>query len=79
MLSHETLSCFAPWSGEEVEWRREEEILARIFCRLRALKRAGCDEPDCVVLAARLDAELDRALELLERGCPPALAVRICA
>jgi hypothetical protein len=34
---------------------------------------------DDVVLAARLDAELDKALALLERGCPPALALRILA
>jgi hypothetical protein len=40
---------------------------------------AGCDQPDCVVLAGRLDVPLKRALTLLARGCPPGLAVRILA
>lgn len=79
MRPHGTWSCSTPWSGDEVERRREEEILARILCRLDVLKRAGCDQPECVVLAARLSAELDEALAQLERGGPPALAVRIFA
>jgi hypothetical protein len=72
-------SCLGSWSSNEVEWRDEEEILARILCRLGELKHAGCDQPDCVVLAGRLDVPLKRALTLLARGCPPGLAVRILA
>jgi hypothetical protein len=70
-------SCLGSWPSNEVEWRDEEEIFARILCRLGELKKAGCDQPDCVVLAGRLDVSLERALPLLARGCPPSLAVRI--
>jgi hypothetical protein len=77
MFSREHGSCSGSWSGEEVEWRDEEEILSRILCRLGELKQVGRDQPDCVVLAGRLDVDLDEAVELIERGCPPGLAVRI--
>jgi hypothetical protein len=70
-------SCRGSWPSNEVEWRDEEEILARILCRLGELKQAGCDQPDCVVLAGRLDVSLERALSLLARGCSASLAVRI--
>lgn len=54
-----------------------DELTALISCRLTELRRAGCDADACVVLATRLDIEIDRATELLGRGCPPELAVRI--
>jgi hypothetical protein len=76
---YEIENCLGSWSSNEVEWRDEEEILARILCRLGELKQAGCDQPDCVVLAGRLDVPLEPALTLLARGCPPGLAVRILA
>jgi hypothetical protein len=76
---HEHESCFGSWSSNEIEWRDEEEILARILCRLGVLKHAGCDQPGCVLLAGRLDVALERALTLLARGCPPALAIQILA
>ena len=74
---HEHESCLGSWSSDEVEWREEDDILGRILCRLGELKHAGCDQPDCVVLAGRLDVALERALTLLARGCPASLAVRI--
>jgi hypothetical protein len=70
-------SCGETIGSDAVEERAEDEILSRILCRLSELKRIGCDQPDCVVLAGRLDVSLDRALELVGRGCPPGLAVRI--
>jgi len=32
---------------------------------------------DAVVLAARTEVDLHEAIELVQRGCPPELAVRI--
>ena len=51
---------------ERVErWRADE------------LERAGYEHDDAVELAARLDVDLHEAISLLERGCPPELAVLI--
>ena len=51
---------------ERVErWRAEE------------LVRAGFDPAAAVELAARSDIDLHAAIELVDRGCPPELAVRI--
>lgn len=52
-------------------------IVALIRCRLAKLRNAGCHSVECVVLATRLDIEIERAAELVGRGCPPELAVRI--
>jgi hypothetical protein len=45
--------------------------------RLASLERAGYDPESAAVLAASHDVDLHRAVELLERGCPPDLALRI--
>ena len=45
--------------------------------RAEALERAGYDAADAQAIAARLDVDLHRAMELLEQGCTPELAVRI--
>jgi hypothetical protein len=51
---------------ERVErWRAEE------------LMRAGYDPAAAADLAARADVDLHRAIQLLERGCPPELAAQI--
>ena len=51
---------------ERVEqWRAEE------------LERAGYGARDAARLAERHDVDLHLAVELLERGCPPELAVSI--
>ena len=51
---------------ERVErWRAEE------------LVRAGYDVDAALELSLRPDVDLHAAIGLLERGCPPALAVRI--
>jgi hypothetical protein len=75
----EAEQCSDPRAGEEIEWWEEDEIVARILCRLGQLKQRGCEQPDCVVLASRLDVDLDAALALIGRGCSPALAVHILA
>lgn len=45
--------------------------------RLEALERAGYDAEAAMVLAASHEVDLHRAVELLERGCTPELALRI--
>ena len=51
---------------ERVEgWRREE------------LERAGYPADVAEQLAARHDVDLHSAIDLVERGCPPEIAVRI--
>lgn len=61
----------------EFELLDVEEMVVIIVCRLRELQRAGCDNPDCVTLASRVDVSLGRALDLLARGCSAELALRI--
>ena len=39
--------------------------------------RVGFAGDDAVALAARSDVDLHQAIELVQRGCPPELAVRI--
>ncbi len=45
--------------------------------RTAELMRVGFAGDDAVALAARLDVDLHEAIELVRRGCPPELAVRI--
>jgi hypothetical protein len=45
--------------------------------RTAELMRVGFAGDDAVVLAARFDVDLHEAIALVERGCPPELAVRI--
>ncbi len=45
--------------------------------RTSELMRVGFAGDDAVALAARFDVDLHGAIELVERGCPPELAIRI--
>jgi hypothetical protein len=45
--------------------------------RTAELMRVGFPGDDAVALAARTDVDLHEAIELIKRGCPPELAVRI--
>ena len=45
--------------------------------RTAELMRVGFPGDDAVALAARTDVDLHDAIELVQRGCPPELAVRI--
>ncbi len=45
--------------------------------RAEALERAGYEHQDALELASRQDVDLHDALDLIEHGCPPDLAVRI--
>ncbi|HWQ00472.1 MAG TPA: hypothetical protein VN449_00010 [Gaiellaceae bacterium] len=50
---------------EVVAWRREQ------------LRRAGCRRFEAEVLARERHIDLHEAVELLERGCPPKIALEI--
>jgi hypothetical protein len=45
--------------------------------RLEVLRRAGYPAEFAAQIAARHDVDLHRAIDLLEAGCPPEIAVRI--
>ena len=45
--------------------------------RAEALEKGGYDLYSAMQLAARHDVDLHQAVELVEAGCPPALALRI--
>ena len=45
--------------------------------RYEELIRAGYPEREAMILADRTDVDLHRAVELLEHGCPPAIALRV--
>jgi hypothetical protein len=45
--------------------------------RLEELLRAGFDPDAAAELAPRFDIDLHHAIELIDRGCPPALAREI--
>ncbi len=56
---------------EETESERVERW------RTEALERVGYDADSAAMLAARLDVDLHLAIELVEQGCSPAVALRI--
>ena len=45
--------------------------------RIEELERAGYDAGSAALLAASAEVDLHRAIDLLRRGCPADLAVRI--
>lgn len=76
--SGRTPCCGSDFFAEsEFEQLAENEIVALIVGRLDELRRAGCDDPDCIVLASRADVDLGQALGLLTRGCSARLTLRI--
>ncbi len=59
------------------EAERGTEIERIEAWRVEVLERAGYDHEAAVEIATRLEIDLHRAVELLEQGCPPDIAVRI--
>jgi hypothetical protein len=47
--------------------------------RIDQLRRAGWSEPQALVLALDPSVDLHLACDLLAKGCPPSLALRIVA
>ena len=71
------MACGTAISPIEVEELPEAEIVDAILCRLEELRHAGCDEPECIVVAARVDVSIDAAVDLVARGCPAGLVLPI--
>jgi hypothetical protein len=71
------MTCGGSVLTEVVEEYADERVVSLILCRLAELRRAGCEDDDCYVLAGRLDVDLGRAVDLVGRGCEPDLALRI--
>jgi hypothetical protein len=62
---------------EQAVSQMQDEELAILAWRMTVLDRAGYAEEDLVLLACSKDVDLHLAVDLVERGCPPATAVRI--
>jgi hypothetical protein len=45
--------------------------------RAETLERVGYDSTSAALLATQHDVDLHLAIELVERGCPPEVAIRI--
>lgn len=56
---------------------RETEVERIVRWRAEALERAGYEPRAAAKIAARHDIDLHWAIELVERGCSPELAVDI--
>jgi hypothetical protein len=64
-------------SAAELDLHVETESERIERWRVQELARAGYGDGEAIELAGRHDVDLHLAVELLERGCPPATALRI--
>jgi hypothetical protein len=64
-------------SAAELDLYEETESDRIERWRVEELARAGYEADDAVELAGRSYVDLHLAIQLLERGCPPATALRI--
>ena len=71
------METYAADPPEALEERSERDEVVR--WRLRRLRAAGFGDEEARRLAVSPDVDLHRAVELVERGCPPDLAYRILA
>jgi hypothetical protein len=55
----------------------EGEATAVLEWRFSQLAKSGYGAEDAIVLATHTDVDLHHASDLVARGCPPALALRI--
>jgi hypothetical protein len=55
----------------------EEAVTQLLRWRYQQLCRAGFEPEDATVLATHTAVDLHRALDLVQRGCPPKLALQI--
>jgi len=61
--------------AETEELRDESQAI--VAWRSEALERAGFEPQAAYVVATRQDIDLHYAVNLVDRGCPPDLALRI--
>jgi len=64
-------------TAAQFEDLRIDEAAEVLAWRFDALFRSGFDLDAAAVLAANVEVDLHQAIELVGRGCPPALAARI--
>ena len=64
-------------TAAQFEDLRTDEAAEVLAWRFDALCRSGFDLDAAAVLAANVEVDLHRAIELVGRGCPPELASRI--
>jgi len=64
-------------SAAQVEESGAQEVDVVVSWRFEELLRAGADAGSALVLAGHTEIDLHEATRLLERGCPPALALQI--
>ncbi len=64
-------------TAAQFEDLRIDEAAEVLAWRFDALCRSGFDLDAAAVLAANVEIDLHQAVELVGRGCPPALAARI--
>ena len=61
----------------QFEETESPEVEAVLRWRFEELQRAGYDAGSALILAAHAEVDLHEATRLLERGCPPGIAVQI--
>ena len=61
----------------EFETLAEHEATEVVKWRFSQLTRSGFPLEDAITLATRADIDLHRAADLVARGCPPSVALRI--
>jgi hypothetical protein len=61
----------------EFETLAEQEAADVLEWRFSQLTRSGFSLEDAIKLATRVDVDLHRAVDLVSRGCPSGVALRI--
>ena len=61
----------------EFETLAEQEATEVVKWRFSQLTRSGFPPEEAITLATRVDVDLHQAADLVARGCPPSLALRI--
>jgi hypothetical protein len=64
-------------TAAQFEDLRTDEAAEVLAWRFDALCRCGFDLDAAALLAANVEVDLHDAVQLVDRGCPPALAARI--
>ena len=64
-------------TAEQFEDLQTDEAAEVLAWRFDALCRTGFDLDAAAVLAANVEVDLHKAIELVRRGCPTELAARI--
>jgi hypothetical protein len=59
---------------EELDAPQAEEVLR---ARFEVLALAGYDPGSALLVASHVEVDVESAIDLIERGCPPDVAVRI--